>query len=129
MWFAMMAAFFVSAWRSARYLGSRDPCATRGRWKQRGSARYSAYFGLATGVVWARFTWHVGQGVWWNFDPKQTMTAMRRVHYPHPKPANFEDAERLVVRGAAEGDVFVARHILVKCPSKYNDGSEFEAGA
>lgn len=54
---------------------------------------------------------------------------VRLVEYPNPKPANFEDAERLVVEGRTEGDVFLARHILVKCPSKYNDGSEFkEAG-
>ena len=54
---------------------------------------------------------------------------VRMVHYPNPKPANFEDAERLVVQGATEGDIFVARHILVKCPSKYNDGAEFRAAA
>lgn len=46
---------------------------------------------------------------------------VRLVTYPNPKPANFEDAERLVVEGSTDGDVFVARHILVKCPSKYND--------
>lgn len=44
-----------------------------------------------------------------------------RVEYPNPKPANFEDAERLVIEGKAHGDVFHASHILVKCPSKYND--------
>lgn len=46
---------------------------------------------------------------------------VRLVNYPNPKPANFEDAERLVVEGYSDGDVFVAKHILVKCPSKYND--------
>lgn len=45
---------------------------------------------------------------------------MRQVHYANPKPANFEDAERLVIEGYTRGDVFVADHILVKCPSKYN---------
>lgn len=53
--------------------------------------------------------------------------SIRLVNYPNPKPANFEDAERLVVEGRTEGDVFVAQHILVKCPSKYNDGSEFQS--
>lgn len=52
---------------------------------------------------------------------------VRLVKYPNPKPANFEDAERLVVEGQPDGDVFIAKHILVKCPSKYNDGSEFQA--
>jgi len=45
----------------------------------------------------------------------------RKVHYYNPKPANFEDAEQVVVEGQMDGDVFVADHILVKCPSKYND--------
>jgi cytochrome c-type biogenesis protein CcmE len=44
-----------------------------------------------------------------------------RVVYPNPRPANFEDAERVVVDGRMEGDTFMAEHILVKCPSKYNE--------
>lgn len=44
-----------------------------------------------------------------------------QVEYPNPKPANFDDAERLVIEGTMQGDVFHASHILVKCPSKYND--------
>ena len=51
----------------------------------------------------------------------------RRVDYADPKPANFEDAESVVVEGRMAGDAFAAEHILVKCPSKYNDGREFEA--
>ena len=46
---------------------------------------------------------------------------VREVHYLNPKPANFEDAEKLVIEGSVQGDVFVADHILVKCPSKYNE--------
>lgn len=53
----------------------------------------------------------------------------RRVVYPDHKPASFEDAESVVVQGRMEGDVFQAEHILVKCPSKYNDGREFEEEA
>ena len=48
------------------------------------------------------------------------------VVYSAPKPANFEDAEKVVVEGRMEGDHFAAEHILVKCPSKYNEGREFE---
>ena len=55
--------------------------------------------------------------------------AVRQVVYPNPKPANFEDAEKVVVNGQMEGDVFVADHILVKCPSKYNDERGLEAPA
>ncbi len=52
--------------------------------------------------------------------------AVREVRYPNPKPANFEDAEQVVVEGRMEGDAFAAEHILIKCPSKYNDEREFE---
>jgi cytochrome c-type biogenesis protein CcmE len=46
---------------------------------------------------------------------------LRRVRYPNPKPPNFEDATELVVEGYKRGGVFEADHILVKCPSKYNE--------
>ncbi len=48
---------------------------------------------------------------------------VRRVRYTNPKPANFEEAEQLVVEGYAQDDFFVAEHILVKCPSKYNEAT------
>ena len=51
---------------------------------------------------------------------------VRRVTFADPKPANFEDAEKVVVEGQMAGDVFEAQHILVKCPSKYNDAREFQ---
>ena len=81
MWFTMMAAFFVSAWHSARYLSSRDHVRDV---RALEAARVGAVFGilgLATGIVWARFTWYVGQGIWWNFDPKQTMAAVQLLIY------------------------------------------------
>ncbi len=53
---------------------------------------------------------------------------VRRVAFNDPKPANFEDAEKVVVEGQMAGDVFEAEHILVKCPSKYNDAREFQQG-
>ncbi|PIQ60074.1 MAG: hypothetical protein COV99_12210 [Bacteroidetes bacterium CG12_big_fil_rev_8_21_14_0_65_60_17] len=47
---------------------------------------------------------------------------VRTVHYANPKPANFEDAEQVVIEGKPGSDgVFVADNIIVKCPSKYND--------
>ncbi len=52
---------------------------------------------------------------------------VREVRYPNPKPANFEDAEQVVVEGQMEGEAFAAEHILIKCPSKYNDEREFQA--
>ncbi len=56
-----------------------------------------------------------------SFYMKDEQGAIQKVHYLNPKPANFEDAEKLVIEGSMQGDVFVANHILVKCPSKYND--------
>jgi len=46
---------------------------------------------------------------------------IRQVLFYNPKPASFEDAEKLVVEGHLKDDVFEAEHILMKCPSKYND--------
>ena len=48
---------------------------------------------------------------------------IRQVRYANPKPANFEDAEKVVIEGHSAGDHFVAENILVKCPSKYNAAS------
>ena len=72
------------------------------------------------------------------YDPQQNVFSfhmrdeagiVRKVNYPNPKPANFEDAEKLVIEGKAEGDVFLANHILVKCPSKYNETQALEPTA
>lgn len=37
------------------------------------------------------------------------------------KPQDFEKSEQIVVIGKMDGDEFVAKEILMKCPSKYND--------
>ncbi len=69
------------------------------------------------------------------YDPAQNVFSFymedevgqrRLVHYDNPKPPNFEDAEQLVVEGYAKEGAFVAEHILVKCPSKYNDTRALE---
>ena len=41
------------------------------------------------------------------------------VVYGGTKPANFEQAEEVVVIGRYKNGVFVADQLLVKCPSKY----------
>ncbi len=46
---------------------------------------------------------------------------IRKVLYRNTKPASFENAEKLVVEGHLKGDIFEAKHILMKCPSKYSD--------
>jgi cytochrome c-type biogenesis protein CcmE len=56
-----------------------------------------------------------------SFYMKDQTGTVRKVRYPNPKPANFEQAEKVVVEGQMNGQAFAASHILVKCPSKYND--------
>lgn len=45
------------------------------------------------------------------------------VHYYDPKPANFEQADKVVVVGKYDkvSHVFVADKMLMKCPSKYQN--------
>jgi len=55
----------------------------------------------------------------------------KKVVYLGAKPADFERSEDIVLTGSMNGDEFHASKILLKCPSKYNDGEievkEFEA--
>lgn len=46
----------------------------------------------------------------------------KKVMLHRTKPQDFERSEQIVIIGKAQGEVFHAREILVKCPSKYNDG-------
>lgn len=47
----------------------------------------------------------------------------QKVVYRGAKPADFERSEDIVLTGQMAGDEFLASKILLKCPSKYNDGS------
>lgn len=49
----------------------------------------------------------------------------QKVVFNGAKPQDFERSEQVVITGSQEGDEFHADKILMKCPSKYNDG---EAG-
>jgi heme exporter protein C len=76
-----MAASFVSAYHSARLLQTGDLGYDV---RAREAARVGIVFGIlgiVTGMVWARFTWYVGTGKWWNFDPKQSMAAVLLLIY------------------------------------------------
>ena len=46
------------------------------------------------------------------------------VTYGGTKPANFEQAEEVVVIGRYENGAFTADQLLVKCPSKYQGSPE-----
>jgi cytochrome c-type biogenesis protein CcmE len=45
-----------------------------------------------------------------------------KVVYSSPKPQDFDRSEQIVVIGAMQGDHFQCQKILLKCPSKYQDG-------
>lgn len=49
----------------------------------------------------------------------------RKVVFNGAKPQDFERSEQVVITGSLEGEQFLADKILMKCPSKYNNG---EAG-
>ncbi len=46
----------------------------------------------------------------------------RKVILQKNKPQDFERSEQIVTIGKMKGEEFVASDILMKCPSKYNDG-------
>lgn len=47
-----------------------------------------------------------------------------KVIYNGAKPQDFDNSEQVVVVGSFQDDAFYARQILLKCPSKYNDGPQ-----
>lgn len=59
-----------------------------------------------------------------SFYMKDEVGNVRRVVYPKSKPNNFEQADRLVVIGKMQDDVFYADEMLMKCPSKYNNAED-----
>ncbi len=80
---------------------------------------------VGTWVKDGRFDYDRGSNVF-TFEMLDQSGQRRIVQYHNPKPANFEEAQQVVVEGRAEGSAFVADKILVKCPSKYNDGRGME---
>jgi cytochrome c-type biogenesis protein CcmE len=51
----------------------------------------------------------------------------RKVLLHKSKPQDFERSEQIVLIGKMQGEEFHASEILMKCPSKYNDGKPQEA--
>src|SRR5207248_1440605 len=45
-----------------------------------------------------------------------------KVNLHKTKPQDFEHSEQIVLIGKMQGEEFQASDILMKCPSKYNDG-------
>jgi len=50
----------------------------------------------------------------------------KRVTLHKSKPQDFERSEQIVIIGKCNGEEFQASDILMKCPSKYNDGKPQE---
>jgi cytochrome c-type biogenesis protein CcmE len=47
----------------------------------------------------------------------------KKVTLNRPKPQDFERSEQIVIIGKCDGNDFYAYDILMKCPSKYNNGT------
>ena len=45
----------------------------------------------------------------------------QKVFYNEPMPPDFTRSEKVVVIGSFQGERFVAKKILLKCPSKYQE--------
>ncbi len=56
---------------------------------------------------------------YFSFYIKDEKGEERKVELNDTKPQDFDKAERVVVIGNLDGDVFKAKQILMKCPSKY----------
>ena len=50
-----------------------------------------------------------------------------KVNLHKSKPQDFERSEQIVIIGKMQGQDFDASDILMKCPSKYNDGKPQES--
>ncbi len=51
----------------------------------------------------------------------------KKVVVNKPKPQDFERSKQVVVTGSMKDDVFFAKNILLKCPSKYeSQGSDIK---
>ena len=64
------------------------------------------------------------------FNPKKVMLSFMakdkegnssKVYYNNPKPQDFERSEEITMKGIATDTAFIAKEILMKCPSKYNE--------
>ena len=53
----------------------------------------------------------------------------KKVIYNNAKPQDFEKSEKVVIVGSMQGDQFIAKSLLLKCPSKYNDKKPSKFGS
>ena len=81
MWFTMMALTALSAIHAIQCLRTNNPVSDIRSSTAALVAIVFGLLGLATGSMWARFTWYEGTSIWWNFDPKQSMAAVQVLIY------------------------------------------------
>ena len=77
MWFVLYAGALGGAWHAGRYLAT-----GRALHDVRSEAAWvvstvAGVVALVTGVIWARFTWYQGTGLWWSPEPRQNMVAVQ----------------------------------------------------
>lgn len=53
---------------------------------------------------------------------------MQQVLHANPVPTDFARSEQVVIIGAYNNENFIAEKILLKCPSKYQEEPELNAG-
>ncbi|MEP1094984.1 MAG: cytochrome c maturation protein CcmE [Cyclobacteriaceae bacterium] len=52
----------------------------------------------------------------------------QQVFHANPIPTDFAKSEQVVIIGAYNGENFIAEKILLKCPSKYQEEPDLNAG-
>lgn len=77
MWFGMVFLFLASMIYAIRYLKSNDLKFDIYSEKLAEIGLYFGLLGLATGMIWAKFTW----GEYWSNDPKQNASAIGMLIY------------------------------------------------
>lgn len=77
MWFSMMLILFISLWYSIKYLSKSDIEADIIATQAAHTGMLVGALGLATGSVWARYTW----GAWWVADTKLNGAAITMLIY------------------------------------------------
>jgi heme exporter protein C len=77
MWFGMILMLLVAAWYSVKYLRSNDLKHDDIALEFTNAAILFGVLGIATGMLWAKFTW----GDYWSGDPKQNASAIGLLMY------------------------------------------------
>lgn len=77
MWFGMTILFGVAVWKSIQYLRTNNAAHDRVAREATHTGILMGVLGLATGSLWARYTW----GAWWTSDVKLNATAAGMLMY------------------------------------------------